>query len=64
MACFSRVPNWLKLPGVPRILDFENDVFYLWRWDYALMGGSLAVLLLTKYRGNSVAIIDTGATAI
>ena len=52
-----------KLPGIPGIEAFQGKSFHTSRWDYSYTGGD-ANGNLTGLKGQRVAIIGTGATAI
>ncbi|RAO64848.1 uncharacterized protein BHQ10_000860 [Talaromyces amestolkiae] len=58
------VLNWLKLPNIPGILDYQGDIFHSARWAYDVTGGSPKDPSLTKLKDKDVVIVGTGATAV
>jgi cation diffusion facilitator CzcD-associated flavoprotein CzcO len=64
VAMVNGVLNWPKLPGLPRILDYQSEMFHTARWDYSVTGGSPTDASLEKLQDKRVAIIGRGATAV
>jgi cation diffusion facilitator CzcD-associated flavoprotein CzcO len=58
------VLSWPKLPGIPRILEYQGETFHSSRWNYSATGGSQEDPSLDKLQNKRVAVIGTGATPV